>query len=158
MSTVRKSATFKKTPTPSKKFEVHVPGAVMEKLDKTWNFLWDKSCPFGSLYIWFMVGLGLYYLFWLPDLNLTLSQDGTLDTRKVDKTLRGFLLLSVIISSIVGYYIVRKGCINAGPSWAFLWFLIALVITSVITQLILALAEKVSIPNAYDLLKQINKN
>ena len=158
MSSARKTPSVRKiTSTPSKKIEVNVPGVVMEKINKTWNFLWDKNCPFGSLYIWVMIGLGLYYLFWLPDLTLELSQDGTLDTRKVNKTLRGFLLITVIVGGFIGYYIIRKGCTSAGPGWAILWFIISLIVVLVCIQVILGLSDKVSIPNAYELVKQINK-
>ena len=143
---------------PDKQVKLNIPGSVIDTANKIWEFLWNKSCPFGSMYIWIMIGLAFYYMFWLPDLTLNYNQyDGTLVTKKINKTLRGYLVLSVVISTGVGYYIIRKGCVNAGPGWAVLWFFVALIMATIITQIILALTENITIPGAVDLLRQVTK-
>lgn len=146
----------KRSPGKSTTVVLNVPNVITDQVNSVFNFLWDKTCPFGSLYVWIMTYLGLYYLFWLPEINLKL-QDGTLTTRKVDKTLRGWLFLSVLASTVLGYLIIKKGCNNAGPSWAFIWFIIALIVSFAITQIILSLTENVTVPNALELVKAINK-
>jgi hypothetical protein len=136
-----------------------IPTAVVDTFDNIVNRIWDKKCPFGSLYLWILFFLSIYYLFFIPEIQLDVHKDGkTIDHKTVDKNLRGYLFLTVVGSGIVGYYIVNKGCSSAGEIWSGLWFLVALAITMVALQLVLAARENVTIPQGVDLLRQINQS
>ena len=137
---------------------ISVPGVVVTKANQAFNFLWDKDCPFGSLYIWFIVVLALYYLFWIPELTLNVDVgNNKIVPRKIDKKLRGFLFLGTVVSGIIGYLIIRQGCQSAGPAWAFLWFLVALGLTGIVITLAMMGTNNYSLPQAAEMLNQINK-
>ena len=135
---------------------ISVPAVVVDKYNQAKSYLWDKTCPFGSFYMWLMVLLGLYYLFFLPTTSVKVSGN-TAQVIQVTTALRGFLFLATLVSGVVGYYIIKRGCATAGSWWAVLWFLISLFVSGVIITLILAASQKISLPNAASLLQQINQ-
>jgi hypothetical protein len=134
--------------------DLKVPDAVIDTGKQIWTKLWDKDCPFASLYIWIIIVLALYYLFWLPEITLHTSAD-TIVGKKVDKNIRGYLLLSLILSGLAGYYIIRQGCKSAGPYWSILWFFVALLITYILTQLILASTLQITVADSSKILNDI---
>ena len=170
MSAKAKTPSVRRTPTPQVPFSTHrpstpaktitmtVPEPVIDKLNSVWTFIYDKNCPFGSIFMWLMGFLAVFYLFILPDMTLNLKDNGTLVTKKVDRTLRGWLFISVIASALAGHFIIKNGCATAGVGWSFLWFLVALLVTMLLTQLILSFAENISIPNAVDFIKQVTQS
>lgn len=156
-TSTRRSAMRSSPPIPSVTKTISIPDTVVNNAQTLLNYLWDQSCPFGSLFLWLTAFMALYYLFWLPNQTVSIENGTTIVSKNVNNTLRGWLFLATIVSGIIGYMVIRKGCVNAGPGWSVLWFIVALVITSLVTQVILAAAEKISLPNADKLLQQLNK-
>jgi len=121
-----------------------VPNYVIDTGKRLGGYLWDTSCPFGSLYVWMMVLSGLYYLTSLPDNYVYLDKDGqTIRVEKVTRTLRWWLVSSAVIMTGVGYFLIRRGCTNAGSLWAGLWFIAALFLAKVVSAFIMASVETV---------------
>jgi hypothetical protein len=141
----------------STKITVAVPKAVTEKATQLWNLIYDKDCPFASIYIWIAVLLCIYYTFFLPSVKLNVSDD-SINGKSVDGKLRVILVVVTLISAVIGRLIIRKGCETAGSGWAVLWFIVAVVVSGVIAMIILAAAENITIPNAGQILKQLSGN
>lgn len=156
-SSIRKTPTLQRVPTVQK--TVSIPTSVVDKVQSTVKVLWDQSCPLGAVYLWITVFLAVYYMFWMPETTLSLKQDdGTVSARTVTKTTRGFLVLATLLSGVVGFWIIKRGCISAGTTWSVLWFVVASVLGMVITQLILAASEHITIPDAGRMLRQLSGN
>jgi hypothetical protein len=137
---------------------IAVPAAVTQKLNYIQSLLWSKDCPFLSLYLWIVLIIGLYYAFWLPEMSLEVDMgNNVIKPRKITQTVRGFLVLGTIVSGAVGYIVIKQGCQTAGPAWSFLWFLVALALTGLVTSIVLLGTEKYTLPQAASLLSAINK-
>lgn len=97
-------------------------------------------------------------MFWLPEITLKVDEGGKdIKPVTINKTLRGILFLATIGSGVAGYFlIIKPGCRSVGPIWAFLWFIVAMVMTGVITQFVLMASRQTNLTGAADLLKQVN--
>lgn len=128
----------------SVKFETFVPNSVIDITKSIGNYVWDSSCPFGSLYVWLMVFSGIYYLVGLPNNHVYLDKDETtIRVEKVTRTLRWWLFSSTVIMAVLGYILIRKGCVSAGSGWAGLWFIAAVVLSRIVSAMIMASVENV---------------
>jgi hypothetical protein len=149
----------RRSPIPHKKYSVSVPQSIVSGAKTLLKTLLDEECPLASIFIWLNVYLVIYYLFFLPDFTLHVKEDNqTVVAKKTTKELRGWLVLAVVLSTIAGTWIIKRGCVRAGPWWAIIWFLVALLIRIMITELILASVEHVSLPGGWELLKQVDKS
>lgn len=121
-----------------------VPHYVIDSAKRVKNWVWDSTCPFGSLYVWLMVFYSLYYLIGLPQNYVYLDKDETtIRVEKVTRPLRWWLFSSSIIMAVLGYFLIRQGCANAGSMWAGLWFVAALVLSRVVSAMIMSSVENV---------------
>ena len=132
-----------------------VPPAVSTMGKQILDKIWNSSCPFASLFVWIQVLLGIYYLFLMPDVNVKIDQD-QIKAEKVTRSVRGWLFVISIGCAFFGYMIISQGCDKAGPQWAIIWFLAAIIFSWFITRLILASVEKTTLTNASNMLKSMN--
>lgn len=143
-------------------YNVEVPGELVDRVKTVTNqlnFLWDPVCPFRSLYIWLMIFMVIYYTAWVPDTFYEIHDDKkSLKETNVTSRDRVYLVLSVLIGGWVGSRIIQEGCNRVGPLWAILWFLVALMIPTFLSQIALAFVEKKTLPSALVLLDAINKS
>lgn len=127
------------------KIETTIPNYVIDTAKQIGDYVWDKSCPFGSLYVWFMVFSSIYYLVGLPNHYVYLDKDETtIRVEKVTRPLRWWLFSSAIIVTVLGYFLIRQGCAGAGSIWAGLWFVAALVLSRIVSATIMASVENVA--------------
>jgi uncharacterized membrane protein YeiB len=137
---------------------IRVPAVVVTKVENSLSVLWDKNCPFASLYLWICAFLALYYLFWMPDVSVEVDMGNQqVKTRHVDKKLRGLLFMGTIASAFIGHKIIRNGCVAAGSGWSFLWFLVALALIGVVISLFMMASGKYTLAGASDMLRQIDR-
>ena len=155
MSTRRRSA-FRTTPSnKGLKVEMTVPPKVTDFFKTVWSKVWDASCPFASLFLWMMVAMALYYLFLMPSVSVKI-EDNNVKAVKVTRTLRGWLFLTTLLGGFIGFNIIRQGCEKAGSQWSVIWFVSAFALTWIITRLVLASVEKISLSDASTLMQKLD--
>lgn len=121
---------------------------------------YDQDCPLSSFFVWVVIFVAIYFLFWMPDNQVILRTQHTKPFRiiKVSGRLRSVLALSTLLGGVVGYYVVKQGCSDQkGRSlWSVLWFFVSLVVLSLISQVCLAFAEKITLSDASTLMKELS--
>lgn len=139
------SSAIRKTPRGEHfKLEGTIPNYVKDSAKKFSDYVWDSQCPFASLFVWIMVMISIYYLVGLPNNVVYLDKDETtIRVEKVTRTLRWWLFTSNIIMTVLGYYIIYKGCAGAGSMWAGLWFIGSMFLSRLISAMIMASVENV---------------
>lgn len=146
------SASVKKTPA-GVEATVKLSKQASDLMGKIGSMLWSKECPFASLFVYMMILKTVYYLFLMPEVTVNLKDD-KVHAEKVSQSLRSWLVLATVVSGLIGWFLIKRGCDEARPYMGFVWFLVALVLNMFISRILLASIDRITLAQASEILKQ----
>lgn len=121
------------------------------------DLVWNKDCPWSSLFLFLALSMTIYYLFLMPEIEVKLKENKEVQAHKVTYTLRAWLAVTTAVGGFVGALFIRQGCTTTNSQVAsFLWFAGAWLALWVLTRLVLAGVEKTTLAQASELLKQLS--
>lgn len=139
----------------SEKVSISVPDSVSSKFKSLKKII--ETCPLAYLYLILTILMTGYYAIFLPDVKLKVKNDNSLDGTTVTGTMRAILVICTLVTGAIGFWLIKRGCAQVGSGgWSILWFLVAGVFSSIVTQIVFAAAEKTTIANGSSILRQLS--
>ena len=123
------------------------------------NFLYDRTCPMASFFVWLAGFSAIYYGFLMPQEQVHINRDNkTVKVVKTNPGLRTTLVFGSLVAAWIGWKIIKQGCKSAGPVWAIGYFVVALIVMFLINVLLLSWREHVRPTESSQVLRLLDTN